>query len=121
MLRILVLAAFNIIVGSNAFGQNAEIVQEKVFTSQTLSGHVQLGSNPAGLKSVAVEICRVGWKRCILSTVTDEDGSFSFANVIAGALYSLKLSMPGTNTLLVRVRIRKTAPRQLTLNLSPAT
>ena len=100
MFRILLI--FCVVAWSGVQCQNATIVQDNVLSSQTLSGHVQLGSNPSGLKNVLVEICSPDWKKRISSTITDEDGSFSFEKTKRAGLYHLRLSMPGTNTLLVR-------------------
>jgi hypothetical protein len=103
------------------YGQNAVIVQKEVMTSRALSGHVQLGTVSSGLRNVLVEVCGSDWKNSVSSTTTDDDGAFSFPALTRKKTYHLRLSMPGENTLLVRVRLKTSGSRSLIISLTPAT
>jgi len=115
------LCVLTVLLAALSSGQNTEIVLEDPLTSQTLSGHVQLGMHPSGLKNVLVEVCDSGWKKSIASTTTDIDGAFSFPAFKSKKSYHLRLSMSGANTLLVKVKIKPSGPKELTLSLTPAT
>ncbi len=106
---------------TSAYCQNAVMVQQEVLISQALSGHVQLGAVRSGLRNVLIEVCDAEWKKSIASTTTDIDGAFSFPALKSKKTYHLRLSMPGANTLLVKVKIKSSGPKELSLSLTPAT
>jgi hypothetical protein len=119
---ILLVCVFGIsLLCASAYCQNAVVIQQEVLTSETLSGHVQLGAVPSGLRNVLIEVCDAQWKKSIASTTTDSDGVFSFPAFKSKGTYHLRLSMPGANTLLVTVKIKRSAPKELSLSLTPAT
>jgi hypothetical protein len=122
LIRILIICGFGLaLLCTSTYCQNAVVVQEEVLNSQTLSGHVQLGTVPSGLKNVLVEVCDAEWKKSIASTSTDIDGAFSFPAFKSKKMYYLRLSMPGANILLVKVRLKSSAPKDLSLRLTFAT
>ena len=102
------------------FCQNVVVLEETLLTSQSLSGHVQLGANESGLRGVHIDICDSKWKTVVASTTSDEDGMFTFPSRRKG-LYYLRLSLPGANTLLVKVKLSSWGPKRLSLKLTPAT
>src|SRR5271168_3851891 len=89
---------------TQALGQQTDIIQKRILASRVLAGHVQAGSIPEGLKNVRVELCDAEWKTAIQSTLTDDDGNFSFSGVPQMKVYGLRLSSPGIDTLFVRVK-----------------
>lgn len=109
-----------LVLALGGFCQNAVVLEETVLTSQSLSGHVRLGANESGLHGVHIDICDSKWKNVVASTTSDEDGMFSFPSRRKG-LYHLRLSLPGANTLLVKVKLASKGPAQLSLTLTPAT
>ena len=92
---------------------------EEEYTSQTLSGLVLIGDAPDGVMGVLVEVCGPGWKDSIHSTRTDSKGHFSFPTLAPENedLYYLRLSADGVNTTLVKVRIKPSGPKRVTLHM----
>ena len=101
-----------------------EIVEEE-YTSQTLSGKVFLGRLVPGAEAIGilVELCEPDWKDAIHSTRTDSKGNFSFPTLTPKkeGLYYLRLSAEGVNTLLVKVRIKPSGPKEVTLRMTFST
>lgn len=85
-----------------AFAQLA-ITYDHAFKARTLAGRVKLEGG-APIKGVKVEECAQDWKTVLSSTVTDENGHFSFAEKPGRGLHYLRLLSPGLNMTLVRVR-----------------
>ncbi len=98
-----------------------QIVYEEELTSQTLSGHVQIGESPEGVKNVLVEVCNPAWKESLVSTKTDSDGNFSFPALKSKKLYYLRLSSYAMNTMLVKVRVKALGSKRVNLRLEPST
>ena len=119
--RILLLCVLVLSLSPPSNGQSAVIVLQEALTSQRLSGRVQLGTLPSGVKNVLVEVCDSDWKKSTASTSTDVDGAFSFPALKSKKTYHLRLSMPGANTLLVKVKIKPSGAKELILSLTPAT
>ncbi len=109
-----------LLLAFSGFCQNVVVLEETVLTSRSLSGHVQLGANESGIHGVQVEICDSKWTKVFASTTSDEDGMFNFPSR-RGGLYHLRLSLPGANTLLVKVKVASKGPNRLSLTLTPAT
>lgn len=76
-------------------------------------------STNAPLEKVLVERLSTGWGKRIDATFTDADGSFSLPGRSAKTRY-LKLSKPGFDTLLIRVRVNRRSNAKLTLALNPS-
>lgn len=89
--------------------------------SRTLSGTVQLGDSPEGVKGVLFEWCTTDWKTVKASTRTDEKGRFSFTKASRKELHYLRFSFPGVHTLQVKVKIIRSGPKELTVRLEFAT
>ncbi len=85
------------------------------YGAKTLAGRV-IDPAGAGMEKVLVERLDSGWGKRIDATFTDSDGSFSFFRY-SGKTQFLRLSKPGFNTLLVKVRIKKNLKSQLKLKL----
>jgi hypothetical protein len=124
MRRIVIVAAvaFALLVGNAAVAQGVSIVQyARPFKAQALSGTVFAGlGSPA--KEVLVEECTPGWKVVESETKTDESGHFSLPGPARTQLYYLRLSAPGFNTTLVKVRIASGAhEKELSLRIVIAT
>src|SRR6266700_4115809 len=96
-----------------AFAQYILIEQKRVEVSRSLSGHVNVGmESPA--ENVTVELRSPDWNKVLASTKTDKVGYFSFGNV-PGELFYVHFSSPGINPFQLRVRIKKSAKRDLTI------
>jgi hypothetical protein len=110
---------------SPALCQTEVIVYREALISRTLSGHVlanvDLGAPSSGVPNVLVAVYRTGWKGSLASTTTDAEGAFSLPLFKHRRLYYLRLSLPGTHTLFIKVRIKPSAPNELTLHLIAAT
>jgi hypothetical protein len=90
--------------------------------TQTLAGVVRIdGSDSDGIKGVLVEDCSSDWKRVIASTETDESGHFSLPNAQKAGLHYLRFSMYAVRTRLVKARIVKKGPKELSVGLNNAT
>jgi hypothetical protein len=109
-----------VLLASRGFCQNTVVLEGTVLTSRSLSGHVQLGANESGLRGLQINICDSKWIKVLASTTSDEDGMFNFPSRRRG-LYHLRLSLPGANTLLVKVKLASKGPNRLSLTLTPAT
>ena len=118
---ILVLRVSALFFGTKAYCQNTEIVLKKPLSSRTLSGHVRLERDSAGLAGVLVEVCDAQWKKPIVSTTTDSDGAFSFQGFKTNKIYYLRLSIRNADTLLVKVNLKSSGPKELLLAMTNAT
>jgi Carboxypeptidase regulatory-like domain len=112
---------FALFFGTRADCQNYQIQLEKTLTSQTLSGRVRFDTDPTGVEGALVELCDAEWKKMIASTTTDSEGAFSFPGFKANKTYYLRLSMRNYHTLLVKVKLKPSGPKELILNLRNAT
>jgi hypothetical protein len=110
-----------LLIVAGASAQNEVIEREKPLKAQSLSGRVQLGDSPEGVKGVLVEECTKDWKTVKASTHTDEDGHFSFPNASRKRTHYLRLSFHGANTLLVKVKLDRSGQQELSLVLSFST
>ena len=108
--------ALLIVVGT--FAQNEVIEREKTLKAQSLSGRVQLGDSPEGVKGVLVEECTKDWKTVKASTHTDENGHFSLPRASKNGIHYLRLSLHAANTLLIKVKIDRSGQNELSLVLS---
>ena len=104
----------------NVSGQNTVEVHEKPLAAQALAGVVRVGQGGEGAKSVRVEQCTRNWKSVKSFTTTDENGHFGFPPVREGT-YHLRFTGPGLTTTLIRVRIRESAPKELSITIPFAT
>jgi hypothetical protein len=88
---------------------------ESPYEAQSLAGRI---SDPtsAGLEKVLVQRLSSGWKKCIDATFTDSEGSFSFSQY-SGKTQFLRISKPGFNTLLIKVKIKDDLKPLLSLKL----
>lgn len=112
-----VLAAASFLAcGSVCTAQGNETVEiEKPFESRTLGGVIRAHRNGGPVSDVAVADCAPGWKDVLFSTVSDGNGRFLFRDAKPG-LHYLRLTAPGFNLTLLRVRVKRTS-RQKLLNL----
>ena len=115
------LLSLALLVARTAFCQTEITVREKPLESRALSGTVQLGDSPEGLKGVLVEWCSPDWKTVKTSTRTDEKGRFSFSKASKKELHYLRFSLPGAHTLQVKVKIIRSGPKELAVRLEFAT
>lgn len=110
-----------LLVAVAGFGQNEVIVREKPLKARTLSGRVQLGDSPEGVKGVLVEECTSNWKIVKAATRTDENGHFNLPSASKNGIHYLRLSLHGANTLLIKVKIDRSGQKELSLVLSFST
>lgn len=90
-----------------------EILHEKPFKAQSLSGVVRLGPPPGVVADgVLVEECSSDWKTVMASTRTDGNGHFSLANSKSKGLHYLRLSGHDLQRTCVKVRISKLAHKK---------
>jgi hypothetical protein len=121
MNRVTVIAAVMTFLGAlSASGQNAIELREKPVTAQMLAGTVRVGDGGGGAKGVLVERCTRDWKVVVSSTTTDEDGHFEFPGIGQGTRY-LRFSAAGVITTLLKVRISKWAPKEMSIAIRFAT
>lgn len=113
--------SFLLLVASTALCQNEVIQREKTMRVQSLSGRVQLGDSPEGVKGVLVEDCTPDWKAVKTSTYTDANGHFNFPDASAKRIHYLRLSFHGAHTLLIKVKIDRSGQKRLHLVLSFST
>jgi hypothetical protein len=102
------------------FGQHTVVMQESVVVSRSLSGHVKIGFEDITGKMVIVEVWDRDWKHVVASTRTDENGYFALPK-IRGKIFNLRFTLPGVNPLQLRVRVQKSASRDLDVHLEVAT
>jgi len=69
---------------------------------------------------VKVEVYDSHSKNPVSSVMTDKEGAFSVPTVNGVSVYRLRLSLAAYDRLLITVKIKRTAPRELTLVLEPA-
>jgi len=110
-----------VLVSWNAFAQTQLVVKEKPIKAQSLAGKVQLGDSREGVRGVLVEDCSDDWKAVLASTHTDEGGQFIFAKPSRNRMHYLRLSFPGANTLLVKVKLDHSGEQKLSLVLAFST
>ncbi len=102
--------------------QNAEIVETRIRTTQTLSGTVRpMDPKEMGLEGVLVEDCSPDWKQVVASTRTDGNGHFSFPNANKKNVHYLRFSMPGINTSLIKAKITPSGDKELSIVLNIVT
>lgn len=112
---------FSLLMAPTALCQNEVIQREKPMKVQSLSGRVQLGDSPEGVKGVLVEDCTPDWKAVKSSTYTDEHGHFNFPDASEKQMHYLRLSLHGAHTLLIKVKIDRSGQKDLRLVLSFST
>jgi hypothetical protein len=86
---------------------------------KSLTGKVVDSSN-MGMEKVLVERLSNNWGKRLDATFTNSNGRF-FLPSSSPSIQYLKLSKPGFDTLLIRVRIRKRSKATLGLALNPST
>jgi hypothetical protein len=69
-------AAFVFLVVAAAHAQYQLVVLERVITSRSLSGYVDIGSTNVVGNGVTVELCSPDWKKVLASAITDDKGIF---------------------------------------------
>lgn len=91
------------------------IKDETPYEAESLAGRI---SDPtgAGLEKALVERLSSGWRKRIDATFADSEGSFSFSRY-SGKTQFLKISKPGFNTLLVKVKIKDNVKSPLSIKL----
>jgi len=114
-------STFSLLMAANAVCQNEVIEREKPLKAQSLSGRVQLGDSPEGVKGVLVEECTNDWKLVKTSTHTDDNGYFNFPNASRKQMHFLRFSFHGAHTLLIKVRIDRSGQKELSIVLSFST
>jgi len=98
------------------YPQSQETVQvDAAIKSRSLSGVV---TDPGGsvASRVLVERVRPGWGKRISAIFSDSQGRFAFAGVGSGTHF-LRISKPGFNTMLLKVRVRAKAKSTLRIDL----
>ena len=109
--------SFSLVMVPAAICQNEVIKKEKPRKVQSLSGRVQLGDSPEGVKGVLVEDCTPDWKAVKFLTYTDENGHFSFPDASKKQMHYLRLSFHGAHTLLIKVKIDPSGHKELSVVL----
>jgi hypothetical protein len=95
--------------------------QEWVSASQTLAGHATIGTINVPANGIKVELCSPNWQTGLASTTTDRNGYFSLDTPKSGKLFYVRLSAPEVNPYQLRVRLKKNAPKELTIHLKNST
>jgi len=98
------------------YPQSQETIQvDAEIKSRSLSGVVTDPSG-AGASKVLVERVRPGWGKRISAVFSDTDGHFAFAGVGSGTHF-LRVSKPGFNTMLLKVRVSAKTKSTLRIDL----
>lgn len=118
---VMILGVLGLLVASDIFSQNQIISIDEPLKAQRLSGRVQLGDHPSPVRGVLVELCTKDWKAVKTSTHTDENGHFEFPRASKRELHYLRFSLYGAHTLLVKVKIDRSGPKELSISLTFAT
>lgn len=97
-------------------------VLEKIQETQTLAGVVRIeDADFPGEKGVLVEDCSSDWGQIFASTRTDDLGHFKLPDTSKAKLHYLRFSKYAVRTELVKARIVKRGPKELSINLDNAT
>ena len=98
------------------YPQSQETIQvDAEITSKSLSGIVTDPSG-AGASKVVVERVRSGWGKRISAVFSNADGRFAFAGIGSGTHF-LRVSKPGFNTMLLKVRVSAQSKSTLRIDL----
>lgn len=98
------------------YPQAQETIKVEVeIESRSLSGLVTDPSGAAASR-VLVEKVRPGWRKRISAVFTDTEGHFAFAGVGPGTHF-LRVSKPGFNTMLLKVKVSTKAKSTLQIDL----
>ena len=97
------------------------VVQKEVSVSRTLKGHVLVRGTGEPANGARVELCSSDWGGVLTSTTTDENGHFTLNPPPRGKLFYIRVSAPGMDIYELRVRLKKRAAQELTIQLSVAT
>lgn len=116
----LAILIFALLASNPIESQSTVEAHEKPIAAQILAGIVRVGTGGEGAKGVKVERCTRNWKRVESSTTTDENGRFELPLVKKGTYY-LRFSAPGLTTTLIKVKIRKSAPKEVLVMIPFAT
>lgn len=120
--KLLLFFGFAIVFGALAGrAQTTVIVQEGVSVSRALAGHADIGITKVPADGITVELCSPDWQTALASTKTDKNGYFTLEKPKSGDLFYVRLSAPGVNPYLLRVRIKKHGAKELLIHLSNAT
>ena len=101
-------------------GNQLEIVRQPI-RAMRLEGYVRLHDHTQGIANVRIDVCDLGWKHVLSSTVTDGSGHFNLEPATAGSTYYLRLTAPGFNLREYTVKLSKHAPVELKLELNVGT
>ena len=100
-----------------SYPESPEIIKDETpHEAMALAGRIS-DHTGAGLERALVEHLSSGWKKRIDATFTDSEGSFSFSQY-SGTTQFLKISKPGFNTLLIKVKIKEELKTQLNIKLA---
>lgn len=98
------------------YPQSQETIQvDAEIKSRSLSGVVTDPSGAAASR-VLVEKVRPGWRKRISAVFTDTEGHFAFAGAGPGTHF-LRVSKPGFNTMLLKVKVSAKAKSTLQIDL----
>lgn len=119
MIRIGIMILSVLTIGTSApvVGQNTLHIYEKALKAHTLAGIVRVGHGGEGAQGVLVEKCSEDWNTVMASTLTDEQGHFAFPRATRKGFHYLRLSGPGITTVLVKVKICRSAPQELSITI----
>jgi hypothetical protein len=98
------------LVACSSFAHGVSIVEvSKPIHATSLSGLVAFRDSNDGIPDALVEDCTPGWKRPVSSTRTDGNGNFKLPGSKRGSVHYLRISKEGWDTLLVKVKIIRSA------------
>lgn len=100
-----------------AVGQNVELSEP--LTASRVSGKV-LDPNGDPVNRALVEVTTADWSQRVSATFTDESGYFDFSSLGPGE-YPIRVTKPGFAPLLGKIRVSKSGPKSVNLNLHVAT
>ncbi|HET6975854.1 MAG TPA: carboxypeptidase-like regulatory domain-containing protein [Pyrinomonadaceae bacterium] len=101
------------------YPQAQETIQvEAEIESRSLSGLVTDPSGAAASR-VLVEKVRPGWRKRTNAVFSDTEGHFAFAGAGPGTHF-LRISKPGFNTILLKVKVTAKAKTTLQIDLHPS-
>ncbi len=103
--------------GGSSYPEAAETIQVDVpYEAHALAGRI-VDPAGSGLDKVLVERLGSGWKERLDATFTNAEGTFSFPRAPVKTQF-LRLSKPGFNTSMIKVRIKRSLKAQLKVELN---
>lgn len=101
--------------------QQTTIEIKRPFEARKLAGIVLVGTSNDGVAGVTVEERTEKWMTVLGTTTTDSVGHFALPSQSHNGIHYLRLSAPGFNIMLIRVRVRRSGAEEFSVHIWVAT